>query len=161
MPRPFFACAALLFCSAAFAAPPTLTQGVQTAAHADVPQGTAEQRAVADAAAAIDACYHWGGEVGDQSDERNKQIDAGVAQDCPMAKKLAQQAYGQYPKNSVLAAKILELIDLDYFPADLPEKKRICETAAAEFRRQFLESNQSDELFSDECPAEAAKLYGK
>jgi len=138
--------------------------GLPTAGRADAPaplQTAAEQRVITDTAAAIDACYHWGGEEGDQSAERNKEIDAGIERDCPLAEKLARQAYKQYPKNSALASKILELIDVDYFPVSLPEKRQICETATAQFKQQFLESNRRDVLFSYECADEALKVYDK
>lgn len=120
-----------------------------------------EKNTVNLAISSIDACYHWGGEVGDQSEERNRQINEGVARDCPDARKKALEAYKLYPKNAILAAKLLELIDVDYFPADTSEKNKICQTAFPIFKREYLNTHQQDALFEDECPEHAQVLYGK
>src|SRR2546423_1912350 len=106
-----------------------------------------EKRAVADAIAAIDACYYWGGEVGDQSEERNKDISQGVEHDCPIAKEKSLAAYKHNPNNSALAAKIVALIDVGYFPVTPTEKKKICETAGSEFKKEFAGSKKKDLLF--------------
>ena len=116
---------------------------------------------VDEAVTAIDACYHWGGEVGDQSKERNEEINKGVERDCPYAKEKAEKAYKLYPNNTVLAAKILELIDIGYFNVSDYEKKEICEKATIHFRDEFLKSHQKDFLFLGMCPDQASKLYGQ
>lgn len=119
------------------------------------------KKVVDEAASAIDACYHWGGEVGNQSKERNKEISDGINRDCPGAKEKALKAYKLYPKNSFLAAKLIELIDVGYFSATDVDKRGICETAATEFKAEFLKSHQKNFLFQGECPEQAAILYGK
>ena len=120
-----------------------------------------ETQVVDEATVAIDACHHWGGEVGDQSDERNEQIRRGAEHDCQGATKKGRDAYRLYPRNSALAAKLLELIDVDRFPVTAVERTEICETATAQFKRDFLGSNREDVLFRAECPSQASTLYRK
>lgn len=120
-----------------------------------------ERIVVDQATTSIDACYHWAGEAGDQSDERNKQISEGIARDCSEAQRKALETYKLYPKNAALAAKILELIDVGYFPVTPPEKKQICRTALPIFKQEFLKTHRRDALFEDECSELASTLYGK
>ena len=99
---------------------------------------TLESQVVDEALRAIGFCTHWGGETGDQSDERNKQITDGIQRDCPEAQQKAAKAYALYPKNPALCAGILELIDFGYFEVSDEEKKKICDISAAHFRDEFL-----------------------
>ena len=119
-----------------------------------------EERVVQEALTAIDYCFHWAGEGGDQSEERNKEINEGLNQDCPVAKAKAQQAYQLYPQNAALAAGLLALIDIDYFDVTEAEKTRLCQTAAPRFRGAFRTSQTEDVLFRSTCPAQAATVYG-
>ena len=116
---------------------------------------------VAEASTAIDLCYHWAGEVGDQSEERNRQITAGIERDCPEAERKARRAYSLSPKSPALAAKLLELIDIGYFKVTDAEKGEICEAAALLVRDENLQSKVDDALFRGVCPAQASKLYGR
>jgi hypothetical protein len=119
-----------------------------------------EVRAVREALDAIDACYHWGGEVGDQSEARNKDILAGVTRDCPIARQKAESALKAYPDNPELAAAILRLIDVGYFDVTDVRRKHICTKAAQKFKREFEESRSEDVLFLAECAEQAATVYG-
>ncbi|MCX5795320.1 MAG: hypothetical protein NTY77_07505 [Elusimicrobia bacterium] len=120
-----------------------------------------EDRIVGEAATAIDDCYHWAGEVGDQSEERNKEISKGIARDCPNAEQKAQKAYKLYPKNALLASKILELMDIGHFKASDGEKTTICDVASSWFGTAFQQAKREDDLFRGACPDQARKLYGK
>ncbi len=73
---------------------------------------------------AISACTHWAGEVGDQSEERNLQIEKGVARDCPKAKRKANAALKRFPTNPELAESILELNDAGHFELTVEEKNK-------------------------------------
>ena len=120
---------------------------------------TLESQVVDEALRAIGFCTHWGGETGDQSDERNKQIAEGIERDCPEAQRKATKAYELYPKDMALCAGILELIDSGYFEVSDEEKKKICDTSAAHFQNEFLKSKKRDPYFRAVCPSHAADLY--
>ena len=128
-----------------------------TAAWAESPEKTA----VDDTIAAIEDCYHWGGEVGDESEERNQEIASGADRDCTLARRKALAAQRLYPKNTALAAKLLELIDVGYFDVQGDAKKAVCETALPEFKRSYEKTKEEDPLYSGECPEAAAALYAK
>ena len=108
----------------------------------------------------IDNCYHWGGETGDQSEERNAQIMDGINRDCPEAERIAIKAYGSYPNNLVLSANLLKLIDFGYFKVTDEQKINICGTAIPFFKKNFLESEKIDFLYRYVCPKHATELYG-
>ena len=120
-----------------------------------------EARVVGDTLEAIDACYHWGGEVGDQSEERNKVILEGLIADCPRAQEKAESALKTYPQNEELAAGILQLIDVGRFEVTPVRRAHICTTAARKFTRDFAKSGSEDVLFRAECEEEAARIYGR
>ncbi len=119
-----------------------------------------EQRIVREALTAIDYCYHWGGEVGDQSEERNKEIADGIAHDCPVAHEKAQRARELYPNNVALAAGVLQLTDIRELVVTDAAKRTICETAAPQFMAALLKSKTEDALFRAECPSQAVRVYG-
>ena len=120
-----------------------------------------EAKFVNAAVKAIDNCYHWGGETGDQSDERNAQIMKGINRDCPEADRIAMKAYESYPNNLVLSVNLIKLIDFGYSKAFDKKKNSICDTAIPYFKKKFLESDKIDSLYRYVCPEQAAKLYGK
>ena len=120
-----------------------------------------EVRAVREALDAIEACYHWGGEAGDQSEARNEDILAGVLQDCPIARQKAESALKAHPDNPELAAAILHLIDVGYFDLTDVRRTHICTQAARKFKREFEESRSEDVLFLAECAEQAATVYGR
>ena len=119
-----------------------------------------EETIVNATAESIDICYHWGGETGDQSEERNAQIMNGINRDCPEAERIAIKAYGSYPNNIVLSANLLKLIDFGYFEVTDEQKISICDTAIPFFTKKVLESERIDLLYRYACPKQATKLYG-
>lgn len=121
--------------------------------------GVGEAEVVRNAVEAIAGCYHWAGEVGDQSEARNREIADGMRRDCPLAQQKAANAYRAHPGNTRLAAALLQLIDIDYFPLGDGEKARVCETAVPQFTADFRASKNEDVLFRAICPAQAKRVY--
>lgn len=119
-----------------------------------------ERRFVQETLEAIDSCYHWAGEVGDQTVERNKQIEEGIARDCPAAKSKAEAALKSYPQNADLAAGILQLIDIGQFDTTDVRRTFICNAAQPHFRQDFTTSKHEDFLFRAECAEQATRIYG-
>ena len=117
-----------------------------------------EERIVNAAVTSINRCYHWCGETGDQSDERNAQILEGIERDCPEAERLATEAHRAYPDNPVLSANLLKLIDSGYFEATDQEQNVICDAAMPYFKKSLLGSGKKDVLYHHVCPTQAAKL---
>ncbi len=87
---------------------------------------TRESALVKKAILASQACYHWAGEVGDQTPERNREIEAGVTRDCPPAKKLMEKVFARYPKNKELYEHVLYLHELGQMNLTKVEMKRLC-----------------------------------
>jgi len=85
-----------------------------------------EKDVVKRAILAAEACYHWSGEVGDQSPERNNQIEAGVKGSCPPAKKLMEDAFSRFPNNRELFEHVLYLYDSGHMNLSVTEKNRLC-----------------------------------
>ncbi len=141
----------LLFLSCAM-----LGASASCGAQADV----GEAEVVRDAVEAISACYHWAGEVGDQSEARNREIAEGMRRDCPLAQQKAANAYRAHPGNTRLAAALLQLIDIDSFPLGEKEKARVCETAVRHFTADFRASRTEDVVFRAICPVQAKRVYG-
>ncbi|MDP1658802.1 MAG: hypothetical protein Q8L73_05560 [Methylotenera sp.] len=75
---------------------------------------------------AINVCYHYAGEIGDQSEERNKELERGIRRDCPKAKSLARQAFLKYPNNARLYEPILNLSDIGWFKLSADQKNKLC-----------------------------------
>ena len=92
---------------------------------------TSEAQVVLESLKAIDNCYHWAGETGDQNEQRNKDIADGISRDCPVAQERARNAYSLYPKNAALSAGLLKLIDV----GDL----KVSPGVAALDRRSFVD----------------------
>ncbi len=120
-----------------------------------------EEKTVNAAVKSVHRCYHWGGETGDQSDERNAQILEGIKRDCPEAERVARKAYEAYPDNPVLSANLLKLIDFGYFEATDEKQNAICDAALPYFKKNLLESEKTDVLYRHVCPGQAAGLSGK
>jgi len=85
-----------------------------------------EKAIVKNAILAAEACYHWSGEVGDQTPERNNEIEAGVKADCPPAQKLMEEAFSKFPNNKELYEHVLYLHDSGHMNLTVVEKKRLC-----------------------------------
>jgi hypothetical protein len=122
---------------------------------------TSEAQVVLDSLKAIDNCYHWAGETGDQNEQRNKEIADGINRDCPVARERARHAYSLYPKNAALSAGLLKLIDVGDLKVTETETKTICETAVPQLQGDFSKSRTEDVLFRAICPGEASRLYGR
>ena len=82
-----------------------------------------------EAITSIEACLHWAGETGDQTAQRNQQIQEGMARDCASAKQNAKKAEEYVSQVPALASKILLLIDLGHYDVDEEQKRAICESA--------------------------------
>jgi len=89
-------------------------------------ENTEEGALIKRAILASEACYHWAGEVGDQTPARNKEIEEGVKRDCPPAKKLMENAFAKYPKNSALYEHVLYLYDSGHMKLTTEELKKLC-----------------------------------
>ncbi len=85
-----------------------------------------ESAIVKNAILAAESCYHWSGEVGDQTQERNNQIEAGVKANCPSAQKLMEEAFSKFPKNEELYEHVLYLYDSGHMRLSVAEKNRLC-----------------------------------
>ena len=118
-----------------------------------------EEKIVGEALSAIDLCLHWGGEIGDQSEERNNQIAEGVERDCPEAKKKTTIAYKRFPNNEDLAEQILELHDFGYFDLMDEEKRKLCEISVPIFKTEFKKTNHEDPFVKFQCPNQAKEIY--
>lgn len=75
---------------------------------------------------AINVCYHYAGEIGDQSEERNNELERGIRRDCPKAKSLARRAFLKYPNNEHLYEPILNLSDIGWFKLSADQKSKLC-----------------------------------
>lgn len=95
-----------------------------------------ERKLINKAIVAMENCLHWGGEIGDQSAARTKQILIAEKRDCAQAKLSAKQAYDKYPNNMSLASQLVRYIAEDRFVVNKAELKLICRYAA-----QFYENN--------------------
>jgi len=105
--------------------------------------------------AAIDAsyaCYHWAGEVGDQSPERNKEISKGTKRDCPEARRKVAEAFRQFPNNSYLSLPLLKLNDMGYFSVSAVEREKVCKRGVPLLKNGYYRSNHEDDLFEWFCP---------
>jgi hypothetical protein len=122
---------------------------------------SSESQDVGESLKAIENCYHWAGEGGDQSAQRNKEIAEGINRDCPIARERARAAYSRYPKNKALSSALLKLIDIGEFKVTDSETKDICQSAASQVEADFSKSRAEDVLFRAVCPAEASKVYGR
>lgn len=109
----------------------------------------------------INACLHWGGEVGDQTEERNREISAGIASDCSKARKAAEAAIKRYPSDSELAEAILELSDLGHFDPTPAQKRKLCSLSLPAFQREYQQNKFENPFVRINCPDEARSLYGK
>jgi|GEM_PF-1227054 len=92
-------------------------------------QMTIDSSLVTNAFESIDTCLHWGGEVGDQSEERNQQILTGIERDCALAVENAQNVEHYLSEYPHLAAKIILLIDRGHYEVDEAGKNKLCESA--------------------------------
>jgi hypothetical protein len=110
---------------------------------------------------AIAACVHWAGEVGDQSEERNREIEKGVARDCPEAERKAGAALKRFPSDPELSESILELNDAGHFELSAEEKNRLCQNAMPIFRRKLSEEKITPAYLQQRCPAQFETLYRK
>jgi hypothetical protein len=108
---------------------------------------------------AIAACVHWAGEVGDQSQERNREIEEGVARDCPRAARKAAAALKRFPADPELAEAILELNDAGHFELSAEEKNRLCQNAMPVFRRKLSEEKITPAYLQQRCPAQFETLH--
>jgi hypothetical protein len=107
---------------------------------------------------AIEICHHWAGEVGGSSDpERIKQIEQGFERDCPKAAEIAREAYNNFPDSSVLAAKILILIDLGYYEVNDVEKLQICSSAAIRIMDKTVNNWDTEPYFELLCSEQPSK----
>lgn len=98
-----------------------------------VAETQSERVVVNQAIDAIDICYHWAGEGGDQSDERNRDIQNGLDTDCPVAKKLTIQAFRKYPRNSRLYEPILRLSEIHFFTLSVEDRTRLCAASSSSY----------------------------
>lgn len=98
----------------------------------------------------IDACLHWGGEVGDQSKERNKQIQIGIERDCALAANNSQKVESYLSEYPHLAAKIIVLIDRGYYEVDELEMGALCESAY-QFVRTGPKESEERYVYESAC----------
>lgn len=80
---------------------------------------------VNNAIAASEACYHWAGEIGDQSPERNKQIEQDMKRDCPPAEKLLSDVFAKYPNNEKLFTAVFCMQDAGHLNISQAELNRV------------------------------------
>lgn len=92
-------------------------------------EGEDENKVISEAVDAIELCYHWAGEGGEGDPERQQQIIDGLNRDCPVAKKMAEEAYAKYPNNPKLAYKMFDLLELNVMDYTDEFKERLCEVA--------------------------------
>lgn len=76
---------------------------------------------------AINICYHYAEEIGDQSKERNEKLARGIDNDCPKAKEIAKRAFSKYPNNTRLYEPILNLSDIGWYQLSSDEKNKLCD----------------------------------
>jgi len=101
---------------------------------------------------ASDACYHWAGEVGDQSPERNREISKGTKRDCPEARRKVTEASRRFPNNPYLSLPLLELNYMGYFNVSAAEKEKACKRGVPLLKNGYYKSTQEDDLFEGLCP---------
>lgn len=101
---------------------------------------------------ASDACYHWAGEGGDQTPERNEEISKGAERDCPAARRNVTEAYRRFPNNSYLSLPSLKLNDIGYFKLSAAEKEKLCKRGVPLLKNGYYKSNHEDDLFEGFCP---------
>ena len=109
----------------------------------------------------FEACDHWYGEMGDQSDDRNSEILAGIAHDCPEAKTAVSQALKAHPNDPDLADAALSLAENSHYDLTKTERTRLCRLSLPSYRRHFAKTKNPDWSFSNNCPEQAKSLYGK
>lgn len=125
------------------------------------PTGKAKPALVAAALEAYDACEHWSEEMGDQSDERNAEILAGMARDCPEAGKKAAKALKLHPNDPDLAEAALALANDNHLSLTKAERVRLCRLTLPTYKRLFARSKEPNDGFILRCPEVAQRLYGK
>lgn len=85
-----------------------------------------DAKIIIEAIRAAEACTHWAGEVGDQTPERNKQIEAGIDRDCPPATKLVTAALKKFPNEVRIIEVALEMHDTGHMELSDKELQRLC-----------------------------------
>ena len=98
-----------------------------------------EEKLVNQAIESMESCLHWGGEVGDQSEERNKQIIEAEKRDCGKADKYVNLAYEKYPNNITLASQLVRYVTEDFMSVNSEELAIICRNA-----ERFYKENKKD-----------------
>lgn len=83
-------------------------------------------KVIDEAIRAAEACTHWAGEVGDQTPERNKQIEAGIDRDCPPAIKLVTAALKKFPNEVRIIEVALEMHYTGHLELSEKELQRLC-----------------------------------
>lgn len=125
------------------------------------PAEKAKPALVAAALEAYDACEHWSEEMGDQSDERNTEILAGIARDCSEAGRAAAKALKSHPNDPDLAEAALALATDDHLSLTKAERVRLCKLTLPAYKRLFARSKEPNDGFILRCPEAARRLYGK
>ncbi len=90
----------------------------------------------------IEACLHWGGEIGDQTEQRNQQIKRSMAQDCALAEQNVDTAFENRSNTPLLASKIILLIDRGHYIVDKEKKEAICESAQLFVKQELSHSEE-------------------
>jgi hypothetical protein len=85
-----------------------------------------DAKIVDEAIRGAEACTHWAGEVGDQTPERNKQIEAGIDRNCPPATKLVTAALKKFPNEARIVEVALEMHDAGHMELSDKELQRLC-----------------------------------
>ena len=115
---------------------------------------------ISSALEAISACNHWAGETGDQSDERNRQIEQGLARDCAEARQKVAEIAQRFPGTDLLLPVLSESVDSGTLTVADASVRQYCHTLVQPMKDRLKSSGGSNADFKSVCPAEAQEVYG-
>jgi hypothetical protein len=108
---------------------------------------------------AISACNHWAGETGDQTDERNLQIEQGLARDCAEARQKVAEIAQRFPGTDLLLSALAESVDSGTLTVMDASIRQYCHTQVQSMRDRLKASGSINADFKSVCPAEAQEVY--
>lgn len=121
---------------------------------------SAEQEAIDAALEQIGACNHWGGETGDQTEERNEQIAQGMEKNCAEADREIEFVATKYPTNRGLVGAISYGVDSGTLDGESKAIQAYCSGLVPTLTAAFKAAEVSG-FYKTACPKQAESIYGK